>query len=406
MNGFTEKQKEYFREATHRWNIKSGATRSGKTYMDYFVIPKRIRAVSGKSGLVVLLGNTKGTLQRNIIDPLQSIWGTGYVSSIRSDNTAILFGEKVYCLGADKISNVDKIRGSSIKYCYGDEVVTWHEDVFNMLKSRLDKDYSRFDGTCNPDNPHHWFKQFIDGANDKGIDLYYQKYRLDDNTFLAKAVVDSIKKEYAGTVFYDRYVLGEWVPAEGLIYQLIADNPERYMVDRDDLPALHSVTVGEDFGGNKSGHAIVSSGIGSDGILYFTNASFKKATGSTASDLTAWSVNTFEEIHEDTSCYFDVYADSAEQVLINSIAEKTHFGVYNSLKRPIVDRIRTLCILLASDRVKFVRGKTETLVEALTQATWDDKKLVDTRLDNGSYNNDIIDAAEYSFEYNMDWLVR
>lgn len=62
MMSFSPMQEEYFHSATHRWNIKSGATRSGKTYMDYFVIPKRIRSVSGKDGLVVLLGNTKGTL--------------------------------------------------------------------------------------------------------------------------------------------------------------------------------------------------------------------------------------------------------------------------------------------------------------------------------------------------------
>ncbi|MGN0585858.1 MAG: hypothetical protein ACI4JF_01115, partial [Oscillospiraceae bacterium] len=113
---FSPMQLEYFREAHHRWNVKSGATRSGKTYMDYFVIPKRIRAVAGKEGLVVLLGNTKGTLQRNIIEPLQRMWGTTFVSSIRSDNTAYLFGERCYCLGADTVTQVDRLRGSAIKY--------------------------------------------------------------------------------------------------------------------------------------------------------------------------------------------------------------------------------------------------------------------------------------------------
>ena len=398
---FSEKQKDYFMNATHRWNIKSGATRSGKTYMDYFVIPKRIRSMAGKEGLTVLLGNTKGTLQRNIIEPLQALWGVNFVSDIRSDNTAILFGEKVHCLGADKISQVDRLRGSSVKYCYGDEIVTWHPDVFTMLKSRLDRDYSRFDGTCNPDNPNHWFKKFIDSD----ADIYCQKYTLDDNPFLADAVKENIKKEYFGTVFYDRYVLGEWVTAEGLIYKLLADETERYMIDRQQLPALRSVTVGEDFGGNKSGHAIVSSGIGADGKLYFTNALFKNAKGSTTDGLVNWSNNCFDEIFADCGIYFDIYADSAEQVLINSIREKTRFSVYNSLKRPIIDRVRALNILLSTDRVRFVRGKTETLVEALCEATWDDKKMEDTRLDNGSYNNDIIDAAEYSFEYYINELV-
>ena len=124
MGGFSIKQQDFLDQATHRWNIKSGATRSGKTYLDYYVIPLRIRRLAGKEGLTLILGNTKGTLQRNIIEPLQAIWGTGLVSDIRSDNTAILFGEKCYCLGADKVNQVNRIRGMSVKYCYGDEVVT------------------------------------------------------------------------------------------------------------------------------------------------------------------------------------------------------------------------------------------------------------------------------------------
>ena len=214
---FTPKQQEFLERATHRWNVKEGATRSGKTYLDYYVIPRRIRRLRDKAGLVVLLGNTKGTLQRNIITPLQGIWGTGLVSDIKSDNTAVLFGERCYCLGADKVSQVDVLRGCSIKYAYGDEVVTWAKDVFEMLKSRMDKPYSCFDGTCNPDAPSHWFKEFLD--NPGGLDLYRQNYRLEDNPFLDPSVAENLRREYAGSVFFDRYILGRWALAEGLIYQ-------------------------------------------------------------------------------------------------------------------------------------------------------------------------------------------
>ena len=222
---FSIKQQEYLDQATHRWNIKSGATRSGKTYLDYFVIPKRLRAAKGKEGLSVILGNTRGTIQRNIIEPLQKIWGTKYVSCIRSDNTAYMFGEKVFCLGADKVNQVDRLRGSSIKYCYGDEVVTWHEDVFNMLKSRLDRDYSVFDGTCNPDNPGHWFKKFLESD----ADIYLQEYTIDDNPFLSEDFKDNLKKEYQGSVFYDRYIRGLWVIAEGLVYPMF--DKKRHVID-------------------------------------------------------------------------------------------------------------------------------------------------------------------------------
>lgn len=230
-------QREYRRNATHRWNVKTGATRSGKTYGDYFIIPKRIMAGSGKPGLNVILGNTKGTLQRNIIQPLQDLYGPSLVSDIRSDNTATLFGETAYCLGADNVRHVNRLRGSSIKYCYGDEVTTWHQDVFDMLKSRLDKPYSLFDGTCNPAHPTHWFKTFLDG----NADIYQQAYTIDDNPFLAPEFVANLKREYTGTVYYDRYILGLWAVADGLIYPHFArcvtdslpDQFDRYIVSMD-----------------------------------------------------------------------------------------------------------------------------------------------------------------------------
>lgn len=208
-------QRAYRDNACRRWNIKTGATRSGKTWLDIaYIIPQRIMAVKGLPGLTVLLGNTKGTLQRNVIEPMQEIFGVQRVGSIRSDNTAEIFGERVHCLGADNKKHVDRLRGSSIKYCYGDEIVTWSKDVFDMLKSRLDKPYSMFDGTCNPEGPQHWFKDFLDSD----ADIFQQHYTIDDNPFLPKAFVDNLKAEYAGTVLYDRYILGKWAASEGALF--------------------------------------------------------------------------------------------------------------------------------------------------------------------------------------------
>lgn len=201
----------------HRWYFKGGATRSGKTYLDYhWVIPMRIRERIGQDGLCVLLGVTKSTIERNVLEPMRAIYGDGMVSGISSDNTAVLFGEKCYCLGAEKTTQVSKIRGASIKYAYGDEVADWSPDVFTLLKSRLDKPYSVFDGTYNPQSPRHWLKAFLDSD----ADIYSQLYTIDDNPFLPPAFVDALKSEYAGTVFYDRYILGAWTLAEGLIYPM------------------------------------------------------------------------------------------------------------------------------------------------------------------------------------------
>lgn len=217
----SQKQLEFARYANHRWNFKGGATRSGKTYLDFkWIIPLRIRERAGKDGLAVILGVTKSTIERNVLEPMRNLYGDKLVGTISSDNTAWIFGEKCYCLGAEKVSQVSKIRGASIKYCYGDEVADWSEEVFALLKSRLDKEYSCFDGTYNPQYPNHWLKKFLDS----NADIFSQVYTIDDNPFLPPSFVENLMKEYAGTVFYDRYILGKWTLAEGLIYPMFGDS--------------------------------------------------------------------------------------------------------------------------------------------------------------------------------------
>lgn len=216
----SQKQLEFARYANRRWNFKGGATRSGKTYLDFkWIIPLRIRERAGKDGLAVILGVTKSTIERNVLEPMRNLYGDKLVGTISSDNTAWIFGEKCYCLGAEKVSQVSKIRGASIKYCYGDEVADWSEEVFALLKSRLDKEYSCFDGTYNPQYPNHWLKKFLDS----NADIFSQVYTIDDNPFLPPSFVENLKKEYAGTVFYDRYILGKWTLAEGLVYPMFGD---------------------------------------------------------------------------------------------------------------------------------------------------------------------------------------
>ena len=236
---FSAKQREYLDNANKRWNFKTGATRSGKTYLDYYVIPKRIRARIGLPGLAVILGVTKSTIERNILEPMRNIWGAALVGEINSQNICCLFGERVYCLGAEKISQVSKLRGASIKYVYGDEVADWNPEVFQMLKSRLDKPYSCFDGALNPQGPNHWLKAFIESGT---LDIYCQKYTIFDNPFLDPKFVENLCKEYMGSVYYQRYILGEWALAEGLIYPMFdtsvnvtedADGPGDYYISID-----------------------------------------------------------------------------------------------------------------------------------------------------------------------------
>lgn len=191
-----------------------GATGSGKSYLDYaYVIPQRIMKHKGE-GLITMFGYTRDTFERNVLQPMRDIWGEDFVPHLRAGNTIRLFGKTCYVLGACNSRSVSAIQGQTIEYAYGDEITTWSQSLFEMLKSRLRCEHSVFDGTCNPDNPQHWFKAFLDS----GADIYQQKYTIDDNPFLPAEFVANLKREYEGTVYYQRYILGNWTQAEGMIY--------------------------------------------------------------------------------------------------------------------------------------------------------------------------------------------
>lgn len=251
----TEKQQEYLNRCTHRWNIKCGATGSGKSFLDFSTtIPLRLQHMRGE-GLAMLIGNTRGTLNRNILEPMREIW-PGLVGEIRSDNTVEIFGRKCYALGADNVKHVNRLRGSTIEYCYGDEITTWSKDVFDMLKSRLRCKHSHFDGTCNPDSPTHWFYDFLQSD----ADIYQQQYTIDDNPTLPAEFVENLKKEYNGTVLYDRYINGLWVAAEGALFTTYPAYTDDITLFRDGIAHIDAAYGGADYTaftcGNRHGDTI------------------------------------------------------------------------------------------------------------------------------------------------------
>ena len=406
----TVKQKEYINNSNHRYNIKIGATRSGKTYLDIiYTIASRIRERKDYDGLNVILGVSKGTIERNVLEPMRERFGNLLVGTIGSNNTAKIFGQQVYCLGAEKVNQVSKIRGASIKYCYCDELAEYNEEVWELLKSRLDKPYSCLDATLNPENKHHWLKvDFLDTIEEKGIDAYIQYYTIFDNTFLSKEFVDNICKEYEGTVYYNRYILGQWCDAEGIIFRQIADNKSRYITKETDYDF---VSIGIDWGGNGSAHSITATGIKRDYTSLQVLASDKmEATGTDTKQLFRWIINFITKIIDKYGMITVIYCDSAEQVLINSLnselqAKGIYIPVKNSVKTPIKDRIEAINRILNLDIISFIDGETMTCIEALQTAVYDEKASEDRWLDDGTSDIDSLDSFVYSWEYWMPNIV-
>ena len=368
----SEKQAEYIINANHRWNGKVGATQCGKTYVDtLFVIPDRIEERKGKKGLNFIVGVSKETIQRNIIEPLQEIYGSRAVTDISSNNTSMILGEKVYCIGADNIGRVRKFRGPRVKYLYIDEAYDINEEVFQLLKSRLSFEYSMCDFAGNPQHLHHWLEEFINSD----IDIYLQRYTIFDNPFLPPEYVKQLCKEYKGTVFYDRYILGKPCNAEGLIYRQFADNPNLFIRDE-----------AKDEFGNNINFMIISIGIDYGATKGETEF---KATGITTLFKEVWTIGEkkLSGLHSPEEIY-KAFADFYYEI-VNEYGKVTHcFGDYGALgqvitfginkylqqngiplqvkdciKGQIIDRIHLDCALFGQSR-RFLLKKCKYLRES------------------------------------------
>ena len=253
---------------------------------------------------------------------------------------------------------------------------------------------------CNPESPDHWFyKEWV--TNLKKHNAMRVQFRLEDNPSLTPEIIERYNTLNTG-VFYQRYILGEWVRAEGIIYREFCDNEGDFYIEAEDIPDnLGWICVGQDFGGNKSKHTFCATALSRDfKHLYVLKSKEYEASGKSVQFI----IDKLDEFCESIEARYGsvdyVFADSAEQAIINSERNGTRWNIRNSIKHEIIDRIRATDLMLATRRIHIVQSENESLINALRGAVWDDKASTDTRLDKPGETNfvDQLDAFEYSWE--------
>ena len=400
----SDKQAEYIRNANSRWNVKMGATQSGKTYLDtLYLIPQMILERKGKEGLNFIVGVTKETIERNVLSKLRALWGAEKVSEINSRNRAILFGEQVYCVGAKDKGQTAAFRGATAKYLYIDEFPDISKDVFDIFSSRLSMPYSRADMTGNPKDPQHWSEDFLS----RDIDLYFQRYTLYDNPFLSPETVRNIERDYAGTVYFDRYVLGLPKRAEGIVFQDFAENTQKYKVNR--MPkSFKWCGVGYDLGGNKSNYALVAAALGDDNILYVLRAKEILPQDLKIEDVERAAKDFILNVEKDFNVIIrHCYVDDNYYTTINGLNEWRYiFDTAAAVKggMPLEDRPLKLSKLMAQGRFKIYANECDPLVYQLQNAVFDDRSEKAIICDDGSMNIDEIDALFYAIADDYNYI--
>ena len=406
---FTDKQLELMRlwkrSQLRRINILVGAVRSGKTWIS-LVLWAFYVATMPQDAAYLMVGKTLTSLRRNCLDLLQALVGARNFQYSIPSKEGRLFGRLIYLEGVNDSRAESKIRGMTLQGAYCDELTLFSKDFFVMLLSRLSLPGAKLIGTTNPDTPHHWLMDEYIKRQDE-LDMLVMPFSIEDNTFLDAEYVESLKREYTG-VFYDRFIRGLWVAAEGVIYQQFADNPEKYIITEPLQIALG--TIGVDFGGNGSATTFCLTGLPRGlGQVVILDEYYKKGIQSPSElerDFIMFAERNLAKFH-----IAEVYCDSAEQTLIQGLKiavqrEGLPLRIRNAEKGPINDRIRFYTSMMAQGRF-LIMDHCKHTIDALQSAVWDSKVLTrDVRLDNGSYNVDSLDAMEYSTERYMKDILR
>lgn len=421
---FSTKHKEYIRAALkNRMCVAEGAIRSGKTIDHCIIAAAYLEQTPDKYHLAS--GSTIGNAKLNI----GVCNGFGLENLFRGrcrwgkyrDNEALFIqtqtGEKIVIfVGGAKADAYKRILGNS----YGLWIATEINEHYDSTDSRISfvkvasgrqiaaqRPFTLWD--LNPCNPKaRIYEDYIDKYRRDGLagGYLYQHFTIHDNATITPERIAEIESRYdPDTVWYRRDILGERAVAEGLVYQLFADQPGRFVID--ESPRISRAVIGVDFGGGTSAHAFACVGFIGNRVVVLDD--YRETEALNPVKLQQDFVD-FVRRCQMRWLVTDAWCDSAEQTLINGLrgaAAQAHLpiNIGNALKRPINDRIRALCILMGSNRFSIYQGCRNT-IDALKTAVWDNKQTTqDVRLDNGSTNIDNLDALEYAFEREIPVLI-
>ena len=202
-------------------NILTGSIRSSKTTAMMMKLLGRLNRyeVAGKR---VIIGVSKQTVYNNVLTDLFDFLdhlGPGHYSYNRSSGELDLMGTKWLVIGAKDEGSEKYIRGMTVGIAYIDEATLVPQSFFLMLISRMSPEGARLYATTNPGTPVHYLKtDYLDNANLRARgDVWSENFILYDNPSLSTAKREQYEQMYTG-MFYRRFILGEWVAAEGSIF--------------------------------------------------------------------------------------------------------------------------------------------------------------------------------------------
>jgi PBSX family phage terminase large subunit len=328
-------------------------------------------------------------------------------------------GRRILVVGANDEGSVTKIQGLTLSGAYVDECATIPESFFNMLHTRLSIAGAKLFLTSNPASPAHWLKtKWLDRArlwidrdgkhhtNADGIDLHRITFVLDDNPHLPPEYVARVKASYTG-LFYRRYILAEWVAAEGAVFDMFDQSKH---VEQETPLILRWPSVGIDHG-TKNPFAAVLLGLGVDGRVHIAdewrwNSALEKRQKTDAQysvDLSTWLGNYKPPGTEHLGVLPDTIV--VDPSALNFITQLWKDGwAISKANNSVLDGIRSMSTLISLDLLR-INANCKGLISEMSSYCWDDKAALKGEDKPVKVADHSIDATRYAI-YSTEWSWR
>ena len=366
--------------------IADGAIRSGKTV-----------SMSLSYGLwamekfndqdFIMAGKTVGSFRRNVL----RFWKTmmkarGFaVVDKRSDNLVIVTKGNVenrfYIFGGKDEASQDLVQGITAAGAFFDEVALMPESFVNQATARCSVDGSKFWFNCNPSSPQHWFKVgWIDKWKERR--LLYLHFTMDDNLSLSEKIKERYRGQYSG-VFFQRFILGLWVLAEGIIYQMFGKDTIVPTVER----KYSRFVISMDYG-IQNPTAMLLWGF-SDGIWYQVDEYYHSGRETSQQKTDQDYYEELERLAGDrfVEC---LIIDPSATSFIALVKQKKRFKVRKA-KNDVIDGIRKTASAIQQGKIKVNDCCKETIKE-YGLYSWDAKSNEDRPIKE---NDHAMDATRY-----------
>lgn len=379
--------------------VCDGAVRSGKTIIMIYSFVVWAMEFFDRTNFAIC-GKTVTNAERNILRPLQQIENIPYTMSYKISNRmlTVRLGKRenyFYLFGGKDESSYALIQGLTLAGVLFDEVALMPQSFVDQAIARtLSYSNAKIWFNCNPESPNHWFyREWITNPEKQYKHLHFL---MRDNPTLSDKEIQRAESLFTG-VFYARYVRGEWVRAEGVVFPEFAADPSRWIVKREALPRnFRNVEIGFDIGGNGSAYALTCTGRGYDRIQYRLKSEKRQAGEMSMDDVERFVREFCENCEREYGIDIDMINCDHIAVIVNTINDNTKYRACLTYKPPVADRVFLYSRLLVSDRLKFVEGMCDDLVDEMRNLVFDERASDARPLDDGSMQIDAYDSACYS----------